>query len=241
MIQPNLPLRSEVTTNRFAYYTAILTTMVAIVTFAIAIFTPPLSGPLCAEGCLEYPFTDISSRFPRDYFWMYPAIVLMVLYVILMVCIHQQTAEENKLFSQLGLSFSLLSAVVLLIDYFVQVAVIQPSLVNNETEGIALVTQYNSHGIFIALEELGYLLMSFSFFCVVPVFSRTSQPGRSLRWVFITGFLLTLASFIIISLVYGIHREYLFEIVIITIDYIILIVGGILLSKIFKREIPAFR
>lgn len=33
---------------------------------------------------------------------------------------------------------------------------------HGETEGITLLTQYNAHGIFIALEELGYLLMSLS-------------------------------------------------------------------------------
>ena len=34
---------------------------------------------------------------------------------------------------------------------------------NGETDGIALLTQYNGHGIFIAMEELGYITMSISF------------------------------------------------------------------------------
>jgi hypothetical protein len=29
-----------------------------------------------------------------------------------------------------------------------------------ETDGIALITQYNEHGLFIAMEELGYITMS---------------------------------------------------------------------------------
>ncbi len=33
-----------------------------------------------------------------------------------------------------------------------------------EKEGISLLTQFNPHGIFIALKEVGYLLMSLSFF-----------------------------------------------------------------------------
>ena len=35
----------------------------------------------------------IVSRFPRDYFWMYPAILLVFIYFVLMVCIHRYARE----------------------------------------------------------------------------------------------------------------------------------------------------
>lgn len=81
-----------------------------------------------------------------------------------------QTRQDKKIYGYIGLSFSIISATILLIDYFVQISVIQPSLLQGETEGIAILTQYNPHGIFIALEEIGYLMMSLSFLCVAPVF-----------------------------------------------------------------------
>jgi hypothetical protein len=221
--------------NLLGFYAAILTTVVTMLTFVIAIFTPPLTGPLCKGSCIEYPFTDIVSRFPRDYVWMYPAILLLLIYVALMVCIHHFASREMKIFSQIGLSFALISAIILIVDYFIQISVIQPSLLNGETEGIAILTQYNPHGIFIALEDIGYLLMSIAFLFMAPVFSGTNRLERSIRWTFITSFVLTIISLILFSILYGIHREYRFELAAITINWMALIVSGILLSVVFRR------
>jgi len=223
--------------NLLGFYAAILTTAVTAVTFGIAILTLPLSGPFCVGSCFNYPFTDTISRFPRDFIWMYFAILVTLIYVVLMVCIHHYASKEKKIFSQIGLSFALISATVLIIDYFIQISVIQPSLVNGETDGIAILTQYNPHGIFIALEEIGYLMMSVSFLCMAPVFSGTTRLERSIRWIFIISFILTILSLIIISILYGINREYIFEVVVIVIDWTVLIVSGILLSVVFKRAV----
>ncbi|PPA79510.1 MAG: hypothetical protein C00003105_01806 [ANME-2 cluster archaeon HR1] len=221
--------------NLLGFYAAILTTVITVVTFGIAIFTPPISGAFCVGSCIEYPFTNIVSRFPRDYVWMYLAILLTLIYVVLMVCIHRYASKEKKIFSQIGLSFALISATILIINYFIQISVIQPSLVNGETDGIAILTAYNPHGIFIALEEIGYLMMSVSFFCVAPVFSGTNRLESAIRWIFVISFILIIISLIILSFFYGINREDRFEVVVITINWIVLIVSGILLSVVFKR------
>lgn len=221
--------------HRFGWYTAILTTVVTLVTFGIAIFTPPLTGPYCTGSCFEYPFTEIISRFPRDYVWMYPAMGLSVLYVVFMVSIHQYASRPQQLFSQIGLAFALMAATILLIDYFTQVSVIQPSLVQGETEGIALVTQFNPHGLFIALEEIGFLLMSFSFLWMAPVFSGATRTEKAIRWLFSGSFLFTLLAFIFYALQYGIAREYRFEVAVITINWLVLIISGILVSIVFQR------
>jgi hypothetical protein len=238
MINQNISNAGVLTTanaNRLGFYTAILTTVVTLITFGIAIFTPPLAGPYCAGSCFEYPYTDIVSRFPRDYLWMYPAMLMSVLYVVFMASIHQYAAQEKKLFSQIGLSFALISATILLVAYFTQVSVIQPSLVQEETEGIALVTQFNPHGMFIALEEIGLLLMSVSFLFMAPVFSGANRTEKAIRWLFTGSFVVTILSLIYYSLQYGIFREYRFEVAVITINWISLIVAGILVSIVFKR------
>lgn len=216
------------------FYTAILTTVVTVITFVIAFLTPPLSGPFCTGVCFEYPYTDIILRFPRDYYWMYPAILLVVLFVVLMVCIHHYASGEKRVFSQIGLSFALISATILILDYFIQISVIQPSLLNVEFDGMAILTQYNPHGVFIALEDIGYLMMSAALLWAAPVFSG-SRLENAIRWIFITGFILAIFSLAIISIMYGIHREYRFEVAVISIDWIVLILSGILLSLVFKR------
>ena len=222
--------------DRFGSSIAILTSLMTVLTFAIAILTPPLSGPLCVGSCFEYPYTDITARFPRDYFWMFPAMVLTVLYLVLVVCIHQYAASDKKVFSQVGLSLALIAAAVLIVDYFVQVSVIQPSLLNGETDGIALWTQFNSHGLFIALEEIGYLLMSLSFLFLAPVFSGRNGVERAIRWLFTLSFVLIILSLGFLSVQYGVYREYRFEIISLSIDWIVLIVSGVLLSVLFRRS-----
>ncbi len=42
-------------------------------------------------------------------------------------------------------------------------AYLKKPFIMNETEGIPLMTQYNEHGIFIAMAELGFVLMSVAF------------------------------------------------------------------------------
>ena len=225
----------EKVVNRFSFFIAIITAIVTIVTFGIAFLTPPLSGPFCEGSCFQYPYTDIISRFPRDYIWMYPAMLVALLSVVLVICIHHYAHQKQKIFSHIGLSFALISAITIIANYFVQVSVIQPSLLNGETEGIAILSQYNPHGIFIALEEIGYFIMSISFFSTVPVFSGKSGLERAIRLTFIIGFLLAVFSLIFVSVKYGIMREYIFEVVIISIVWFELIISSILLSSVFRK------
>jgi hypothetical protein len=220
--------------NAFGYYTAIFMAVITAVTFAIAICTPPISGPYCPGDCLEYPFPGIESRFPRDYIWMYPAILLNMVFVVLAVCIHGYASAGRKTFSLAGLAFAVMSAGILATNYFIQVSVIQPSLLKGETDGILLLTQYNTHGLFIALEEIGLLLMSFSFLFMAFVF-RKEGPGASVRWIFIIAFILAMVSLIVYSVVFGIHREYHYEVAIITINWLTLIVSSILIARVFKK------
>ncbi|MDD4638425.1 MAG: hypothetical protein PHT63_01535, partial [Bacteroidales bacterium] len=68
---------------KFGYYASLITAVLTIFTFSIAILTPPLSGPFCETGGFAYPFYDIAGRFPRDYYWMYPAMILTASYLVM--------------------------------------------------------------------------------------------------------------------------------------------------------------
>lgn len=224
--------------NRVGLISSILLALITFGTFVIAVLTPPLSGPFCIVAeCYKYPYLDIASRFPRDYIWMYPAMLVMLVYIIFIVSIYVNTSKEKKIFSQLAVIFSSMSSIVFLIDFFLQVSVIQPSLVNSEFDGISLLSQFNPHGIFIVLEELGYILMSISFLFIALTYSGNTKVEKATRIIFFGGFVLTLVSFIYISMVYGIQREYRFEVAVITIDWTVLIVAGILQSIIFRRNL----
>ena len=80
---------------QFGYYISLFTAVITIITFGIAICTPPLSGPFCKSGCFEYPYHEIISRFPRDYFWMFPAIILYFSYMVMMISVHTAVSPEQ--------------------------------------------------------------------------------------------------------------------------------------------------
>lgn len=136
--------------NTVGFISSLSLAVVAMGTLLIAVFTPPITGPLATGVIIRYPYTDILSRFPRDYYWMYPAILLMLIYIVFMVCVHGYAGKSGNIFSRISLILSVIGAGVLFINYFVQVSVIQPSIISGESDGIALLTQYNPHGVFIA-------------------------------------------------------------------------------------------
>lgn len=217
------------------YYVSLLTAGLTLTAFGIAFFTPPLSGPSCTANCFTYPYLDIASRFPRDYYWMYAAMLLSLVYLFWIICIHYWSPENKKVFSQMSMFMALLSTGIFAADYFVQLAVVQPSLLAGEADGISLLTQFNPHGVFIALEEIAFILMSLSFLSLVPVFGKNKNE-KAVKWVFLSSFVLSMVSFLIINNMFGINREYRFEVAMFSINWLTLVVGGILMNRVFKKN-----
>jgi hypothetical protein len=223
--------------HRFAYYSAILTTVITIVTFGFAMIAIPISGANCPGDCVEYPYLDTVSQFPRDFVWMALAMILVLAYVVLMVSIHAYASRQKRIFSQIGLVLAMIAAVVLLSDYYIQFFVIPMSLMNGETEGLAVLIQYNPHGVFLALEELGYLVMSLSFLFMAPVFANRSRLESAVRWVFVIAFVVAIISLAGFSIGYGFDKQDRFEVAVLSVDWLALIVNGILLSRVFRRQL----
>ncbi len=230
-------LSQKQTSNLVGFYSAIFLTLITIITFGLALTAVPISGANAPGDGLPYPYLDTLKQFPKDYLWMITAIILILTYVVFMVSINTIADNEFKIFSQISLVFTIISATILLIDYFIQIAVVPVSLANNETEGITLITQYNPHGVFIALEELGYLVMSISFLFIAPIFTKKGRLELFIKWIFIIAFLLTIIALIIIIFLHGIEREDRFEVIAISISWLVLIINGILLSVFFKSQL----
>jgi hypothetical protein len=228
---------AELATARFGFWIAIGTAVSTVLTFAIAILTPPLSGQLCSEGCFNYPYLDIAARFPRDYYWMFAAIPATLFYVAWMIGLHARAAPERRPVAQFGVALSVMAALTLVGDYFVQLVVIQPSLLSGESDGISLLTQYNPHGVFIALEELGYLLMSLALACMAPAMSKATWLERAVRWLFVGGFVLNIALLGWFLLQYGHGRGYLFEIAVISVDWMVLIAATVMTAVVFRCDV----
>lgn len=221
------------------YYSSIILVILTLITFGMAMAAIPNSGAFCQADCFEYPYLDTLSEYPGDYIWMYPAIVLMLTFMIMVLAIHASASDENKVFSHISLAFATVSTILLSVCYFIQITVVPSSLMNGETAGITLLTQYNPHGVFIAMEELGYIMMSFAFIFLVPVFGSKDRIEFAIRWIYIIAFIIIVISFAIISIKYGSERQDRFEVMIISVDWLVLIVNGILTSILFRRKLKA--
>jgi len=220
---------------RFGYYSSLILSFLTIVTFGFAMTAIPPSGPYCPENCMDYPFSDILLYYPRDYYWMYLAIFQLFAFVIFIVTNHFLVANEKKLYTFLSIAFTLISSTVLLTAYFTQFSVVPASVMKGETDGIALITQYNDHGLFIAMEELGYISMSIALFFLAFSFSKKSRHERLIRTILIVQLFLTASTFVFYTLKLGIHRSYLFEVATITINWLVLIVIGIMISSHYRK------
>ena len=71
---------------------------------------------------------------------MFPAVGLMLLYIVLVSSIHAYASEDRKLYGQIGLAFAIAAAVMLASTHYVQFTVVPASLMNEEIEDIALLT-----------------------------------------------------------------------------------------------------
>jgi len=226
---------------KFGLYSSLSLVIMTIITWSFAMIAVPPAGPYCPGDCMSYPFLDILSYYPRDYYWMYLAVFQLFAYLLFIVSIHFIASIEKKLFSFVSVAFSLISSIVLLIAYFVQFSVVPMSMMKGETDGIALITQYNGHGIFIAMEDLGYITMSISFLFLAFIFSMKNRLEKSIRLILIMAFLFTVVSFIYYSIEFGIDRSYRFEVATITINWLVTITAGILISILIKKRLKRIK
>ncbi|MEE4274319.1 MAG: hypothetical protein V2J16_00405 [Thermoleophilia bacterium] len=215
--------------GRFGSRVALIVTGLTVVSFALALTALPDKVP--------YPFTDavIAEQWPGDYLWIYPAMVLMLAFVALVAAVHEWAPADRKVWSLLALCVATVAAAVLLVDYYLQVTVMQVSLEKGQLDGWAMLTMYNPNGVFIALEELGYLLMSLVFLCLAPVYARKTRLERAIRWLFTLSVASSVVALVVVSAVRGIDRGDTFEIAVISIVWLTLIAAGPLLSLAFRR------
>ena len=79
--------------------------------------------------------------------------------------------------------------------------------------------------------------MSLSFLFIAPVFSNKNRLVNIVRWIYFIGFVLAFVALAVFSAIYGLDRQYRFEITIISINWLVLLINGILLSMVFKKQL----
>ena len=227
------------TRDRFGFWIATLTALSTATALVAAVLTPPKGGPFCIENCIGYPYTDFAAFIPRDFLWMYPALFIAPLFVMLLAAMNERTVAGRQQFSRIAMAFGVMAGTALTVVYFIQLRFVQPAVLKGELDGLAPLTQYNPHGVFIALEEAGYILMAVAFLFAALALSTESRLERAVRSVFVGGFVLVSVSFVALSLGYGYDVEYRFEVAAIAVDWVVVIVAATLLAVRYRPSAKA--
>ena len=235
--EPADPARRGAT--RLGFWAAVVVAGSAATALALGVTTPPRSGSSCSGSCITYPYTDVAAFVPRDYFWMYPAALMSLSFVVLLACVHSRAPADKRVFSQVGLSFAAISATAIVCDYSIQLAVMQPSIVQGEARDGVLFSMYNPHGIFIALEDVGYLPLGVSFFFTALALATGHRLQRAVRILCLVSAALAIGSLVVLAAIYGTDLGYRYEVTAIAIDWITLILVAGLFGLLFRREVCA--
>jgi hypothetical protein len=161
------------------------TCLLAAGAFALAItLAPARSGPNClTDDCVTYPYTDVAAYVPEEYWWMLPAAVLPLAFLVLLLSVRAGSGRGRQVGADLAVLVTGAGLTVLATAYAIQLMVVQPSLVKGESDQLVLWSQYNPHGLFIALESVGYFLLSIAMVASATLFPGAGGTRRAIRYV----------------------------------------------------------
>ena len=227
---------ARLSASRLGVWVAPSTAAVGVVSLVVSVSTPVRSGPWCNDGCVAYPYTDVAAFVPRDYLWIYPEVLLVLLFVVLAVCLLHWVPPQRRLSAAVAVCFAVIGAAVLVVDYGIQLTVLHPAVLSGQTEGLSALTMYNPRGVFIALENVGYAVFGVAFvFLGGALAGASSRRERAVHWVFIVGGVLILAALVLSAAIYRAELDYRFEVMSLSITWLVLIVSGTLLTVVFGR------
>lgn len=153
------------------YWSSIIAAILAIA-FTILAFVFPVAE---WQGIEAY---KASFQFNQMYNHI-PVLLLTPVMVILMTCIHFFAPNNKKFFGMLGLAFSIVYAVIISINYYIQLFVVRLNLINGDLNGLSLWALPNLHSIFFAFESLGYCFLGLATFFAAVVFTG----GKLENWI----------------------------------------------------------
>jgi hypothetical protein len=107
------------------------------------------------------------------------SLLLALSFVVLMASIHSYAPQEKKVWSQIGLSFAIVYATLLIWNYYLQLTVVR----TNPLLYSWLTMDFTSDTAFWSLESIGYALMGLAALFALPVLAE-GRIELVIRWCF---------------------------------------------------------
>ena len=100
-------------------------------------------------------------------------------FLVVMASIHFYASEEKKVFSLVGLSFAIIYATLISVNYFIQLTFVRQS-----TFDVSIFEMTNPQSMMWVIEVLGYFFMGLSTLFAAPVFG-SSRIENLIKWLFV--------------------------------------------------------
>jgi hypothetical protein len=204
------------------------------------VLTPTPGGGPCNGACAAYPFADpalIRDFVPVSFFWMYPAIGMLLALVVCVASLGAIGQGVARLAPVLALAFTLIGTSVLVGEYAIQLAVVAPSLLHGEGAAVVALSLFNPHGAFVALEDVGYWTLGLAFLGIAATVKGANLAERVAHVVFLVGGILAVGALPVLVVVLGADLGYAYEIFVITVVDLALVVGGACVALAFGRRV----
>lgn len=165
--------------SRVGFWSALLATLFSI-GYGIAVIVMMISSLLAAadtppgwRGIESF----VASFQPIQMLPLIPSLLLAQAFVVLMVSLHYYASPDKKIWSHLGIAFTLIYAVMASINYVLQLTVVRLSILNKETDGLAMFVMGNPHSVSWGL-AYAYLFMNLAMLFAAQVFGGSLLEKR---------------------------------------------------------------
>jgi hypothetical protein len=121
--------------------------------------------------------TFVASFQPVQMLPLIPSLFLAPAFIVLMVSVHYYAAPDKKIWSHLGITFTLIYATMAVMNYMVQLIPVWRSITSGETDGLAMFVLGNPHSLFWGL-AYAYIFMNLAMLFTAQVFEGNSLEKR---------------------------------------------------------------
>ena len=161
------------TISKIGWWSALLTSICGV-GYGMAVIAVMVSSLASQSASAAQGWTGIdaflASFTPVQMLPVIPSLFLAPAFTALMVSIHSYAAEDKKIWSRLGLAFTLIYASMAAMNYMIQLLPVWRSINNGETDGLAMYVLGNPHSIFWGL-AYAYIFMNLAMLFSAMVFA----------------------------------------------------------------------
>ena len=179
-------VKATITISKIGLWSAVITILssasygIAVIAFFAYFLSEPASSQAQGWTGIE---AFVATFQPIQMLPVIPSLLLAPAFTALMVSIHSYAAEDKKIWSHLGLAFTLIYATMAAMNYMIQLLPVWRSINNSETDGLAMFVLGNPHSIFWAL-AYAYIFMNLAMLLSAPIFGGNPLENR-IRLLFI--------------------------------------------------------